>query len=163
MVTLICDSGNKYLSKMYNDYWMADQGLRRTQAYGDLRDLIPRRFADGAVVSVAPDEPLAVAYKRMRLYDVSQLPVVEGQKIVGIIDESDLLLAVSDSALGFSHSVRDYMSSNLETVPRTARIEQLQPIFETGRVAIVADAGGFYGLITRVDVLNHLRRRQLAA
>lgn len=41
IVTLICDSGNKYLSKMYNDYWMADQGLQRSQVYGDLRDLIP--------------------------------------------------------------------------------------------------------------------------
>ncbi len=163
IVTLICDSGNKYLSKMYNDYWMADQGLQRSQVYGDLRDLIPRRFADGAVVSVGPHEPLAVAYKRMRLYDVSQLPVVEDKRIVGIVDESDLLLAVSRNAQGFSQPVREFMSSNLETVPRTARLEQLQPIFEAGRVAIVADAGGFHGLITRVDVLNHLRRRQLAA
>ena len=102
VVTLVCDSGNKYLSKMYNDYWMADQGLRRGQLYGDLRDLIPRRFADGAVVSAGPDEPLTLAYRRMRLYDVSQLPVVAGQQIVGILDESDLLLAVSDRPEGFS-------------------------------------------------------------
>jgi cystathionine beta-synthase len=162
VVTLVCDSGNKYLSKMFNDYWMADQGLGRGATFGDLRDLIPRRFADGAVVSVSPDEPLAVAYKRMRLYDVSQLPAVERGKIVGLVDESDLLLAVSNHPEGFSQPVRHFMTTNLETVPPGATLERLQPIFEAGRVAIVADAAGFYGLITRVDVLNHLRR-QLAA
>src|SRR5580698_476225 len=82
VVTLVCDSGNKYLSKMFNDHWMTDQGLGRNTTFGDLRDLIPRRFADGAVVSVGPDEPLAIAYRRMRMYDVSQLPAVERGKIV---------------------------------------------------------------------------------
>jgi cystathionine beta-synthase len=162
VVTLVCDSGNKYLSKMFNDHWMADQGLGHGATYGDLRDLIPRRFADGAVVSVGPDEPLAVAYKRMRMYDVSQLPAVEQGKIVGLVDESDLLLAVSHHPAGFSQPVRNFMTTNLETVPRSATLERLQPIFEAGRVAIVADEAGFHGLITRVDVLNHLRR-QLAA
>jgi cystathionine beta-synthase len=162
VVTLVCDSGNKYLSKMFNDHWMTDQGLGRGATYGDLRDLIPRRFADGAVVSVGPDEPLAVAYKRMRMYDVSQLPAVERGQIVGLVDESDLLLAVSGHPAGFSQPVRQFMTTNLETVPPSATLERLQPIFEAGRVAIVADAAGFHGLITRVDVLNHLRR-QLAA
>ena len=76
VVTLVCDSGGKYLSKMFNDYWMADQGFLTTAAYGDLRDLISHRFADGAVVSVGPDDPLNVVYARMRLHDVSQLPVL---------------------------------------------------------------------------------------
>jgi len=62
VVTFVCDSGNKYLSKMYNDHWMADHGLRRGPAFGDLRDLIVRRHADGAVVSVEPGEPVNIAY-----------------------------------------------------------------------------------------------------
>ena len=49
VVTFVVDSGNKYLSKMYNDHWMADHGLRRGPTFGDLRDLIIRRHADGAV------------------------------------------------------------------------------------------------------------------
>jgi cystathionine beta-synthase len=162
VVTLVCDSGNKYLSKMFNDFWMTDQGLARTTAYGDLRDLIPRRFADGAVVSVGPDEPLAIAYKRMRMYDVSQLPVIQAGRIVGLVDESDLLLAISRQPGGFSQPVRESMTTNLETVPRDATLQRLQPIFDAGRVAIVADESGFHGLITRVDVLNHLRRKLAA-
>jgi len=163
VVTFVCDSGNKYLSKMFNDHWMQDQGFRATPPHGDLRDLIVRRFAEGAVVSVAPAEPLAIAYTRMRLYDVSQLPVLEDRRIVGILDESDLLLAVSASPLAFRSPVSEFMTTRLETISPTAPLEDLWPIFDSGRVAIVADQAGFHGLITRVDVLNHLRRRQQAA
>jgi cystathionine beta-synthase len=163
VATFVCDSGNKYLSKMYNDYWMADQGFRRSPPYGDLRDLIVRRFADGGVVSISPDDKLTMAYGRMRLYDVSQLPVIEAGKIVGIIDESDLLLAVSKDASTFTAAVRDFMTAKLQTVSRLAKLEDLLPIFDAGHVAIVADEQGFHGLITRVDVLNDLRRKQRAA
>ena len=163
VVTFVCDSGNKYLSKMFNDHWMQDQGFRSTAPHGDLRDLIVRCFAEGAVVSVTPTEPLAIAYTRMRLYDVSQLPVLEGKQIVGILDESDLLLAVSADQAAFKCPVSEFMTTRLEKVSPAAPLEKLWPIFDSGRVVIVADQSGFHGLITRVDVLNHLRRRQQAA
>ena len=89
MVTFVCDSGNKYLSKMYNDYWMIDQGFLEREPHGDLRDLIARPYAERAVVTVGADDTLLTAYGRMKLYDISQLPVLEGERIVGIIDESD--------------------------------------------------------------------------
>ena len=77
--------------------------------------MIVRRFADGAVVSVAPDETLAIAYARMRLYDVSQLPVLDERKIVGILDESDLLLAAIADVGGVSTArVASYMTTRLE-------------------------------------------------
>lgn len=163
VVTFVCDSGNKYLSKMFNDHWMHDQGFRATAGYGDLRDLISRRFAEGAVVGVMPDETLAVAHARMRLHDVSQLPVLDQGRIVGLVDESDLLLAVSADPGAFQHPARRHMTARLETVSPGTRLDQLLPIFDAGRVAIVSDESGFHGLITRVDVLNYLRRRQAAA
>jgi cystathionine beta-synthase len=162
VVTLACDSGNKYLSKMFNDFWMADHGLLESPRFGDLRDLISRRFADGAVVSVAPDEPLAIAYARMRLYDVSQLPVLKSRQVVGILDESDLLLATVADAAAFQKPVGDFMTTKLDTIRPSARIEDLLPIFNAGRVAIVAEGDEFFGLITRVDVLSCLRRRHSA-
>lgn len=163
VVTFVCDSGNKYLSKMYNDYWMADQGFRNTKPSGDLRDLIVRRFSDGGVVCVAPDEPLTIAYGRMRLYDVSQLPVIDGKRVVGLLDESDLLLAVAADPHAFGQPSRAIMTTNLVTLPPSASIDELMPIFDAGRVAIVADHETFHGLITRVDLLNYLRRRAKAA
>ena len=57
---------------------MIDQGLLARRRYGDLRDLIARRVEEGSVVSVGPDDTLLTAFQRMRLADVSQLPVLEG-------------------------------------------------------------------------------------
>ncbi|MDQ2642584.1 MAG: cystathionine beta-synthase [Myxococcota bacterium] len=157
VVTFVCDSGNKYLSKMYNDYWMRDQGFLRGETHGDLRDVIARK--EGAVVSVAPDDTLLVAYSRMKLYDVSQLPVLEGDKIVGILDESDVLLTIHDDESAFRRKVRDSMTEKLVTVPRSAPLSSLFTLLDRGLVAIVCDGSTFLGLITRIDVLNYLRRR----
>lgn len=159
VVTLICDSGNKYLSKMFNDFWMSDRGFLPGKNFGDLRDVISHRFAEGAVITIGPDEPLNIAYSRMRLYDVSQLPVLEGTKVVGILDESDLLVAVTSDAEAFRHPIRRFMTRRLQTVRPTAKIEELLPVFDAGHVVIVSDEENFFGLITRVDVVSYLRRQ----
>ncbi|HEY4157501.1 MAG TPA: pyridoxal-phosphate dependent enzyme, partial [Polyangiaceae bacterium] len=159
VVSFVCDTGGKYLSKMFNDFWMRDQGFLPGTSYGDLRDLISRRPDTGSIVSVGPDDTLLVAYSRMRVYDVSQLPVLEGGEIVGLLDESDLLLAVHNSTAEFRHPVRASMSTALVMVDAATPVEQLMPLFDRGLVAIVRQNGHFAGLITRVDVLNHLRRK----
>jgi cystathionine beta-synthase len=95
----------------------------------------------------------------MKLYDVSQLPVLEGEKIVGIIDESDLLLHVYGDEKRFLDAVSTAMITNLQTLDVKSPIEDLLPVFEHGRVVIVMDGERFLGLITRIDLLNYLRRR----
>ena len=159
VVTLVCDSGNKYLSKVYNDFWMLDQGFVERERFGDLRDLISRRHHDHAVATVSADEKVLAAYQRMKLYDVSQLPVLRDGRIVGIVDEEDILLEVYDNPQHFNEPVTQAMASNLITVPPSASIEQLMEIFKRGMVAIVVDGDEFLGLITRIDLLNWLRRR----
>jgi len=158
VVTLACDTGSKYLSKVYNDFWMADQGLGGRTSAGDLRDFISRPFREGAVVAVNPNDPLTVTYARMRLYDVSQLPVMEGDKLVGIVDEGDLLLAVRRSDSAFDRPVREVMTANVRTIDHRASLDDLMAILDSGLVAVVSDADGFHGIITRIDVLNSLRK-----
>ena len=159
VVTLVCDSGNKYLSKMYNDFWMFDQGLLARPSQGDLTDLIARRHAEGSVVTVTPEDTLATVHRRMKLYEVSQLPVIEGERLVGIIDESDLLLALTSDAEAFAEPVRRAMVSRVETIAPDAPIDALLPIFARDHVAVVEKDGKFVGLVTRIDFINHLRRR----
>lgn len=163
VVTFVCDSGGKYLSKAYNDSWMDEQGLSARPATGDLRDLVARRAREGSVIWVSPDDTLSVAYARMRSSDVSQLPVLEGRRVVGIVDESDLLIAaLGDAASGqasFARPVRDFMSTEVEVLPPTAGVHQLLPMFDRGLVGIVVDGDELLGLVTRVDLLNYLRRR----
>jgi cystathionine beta-synthase len=159
VLTFACDTGNRYLSKLYNDFWMRDQGFMDVENHGDLRDLIARPYQSHDTVTIGPDEPLANAYKRMKLYDVSQLPVIENGALVGILDESDLLLAVADDAQRFDDIVRDAMETDLTEIDVHAPVEELLPIFNRDFVAIVKDGPQFLGLITRVDLLNYLRRK----
>lgn len=159
VVTFVCDTGTRYLSKVYNDQWMTDQGLLKRTRYNDLRDLIARRFEDGRVISVAPDDTLLTAFQRMRLADVSQLPVLaDGQHLVGVIDESDILLGMHQDPPSFHTTVASVMTDTLETLAPGASLLALQQELDKGMVAIIADASGFHGLITRVDLLNHLRK-----
>ncbi len=160
VVTFICDSGNKYLSKMYNDFWMAEQGFIRRTTQGDLRDLILHRHEAGEVIAVGPDDTLGTAFKRMRTADVSQLPVVDlAGHVVGILDESDILVKVHADPEHFHALVHSAMTDRLETLSPAAGIDDLLQVFDRGRVAIVMDGERFLGLITRSDLLSYLRRQ----
>ena len=159
VLTLVCDTGNKYLSKMYNDFWMLDNGFLARQPTGDLRDLILRPFSQRDTVVVGPNDLLVTAYQRMKLYDVSQLPVMDGDNIVGIVDESDVLLHVYGDETRFRDPVSTAMVSKLDKIDVRSPIESLLPVFDRGHVAIVVDGEKFIGLITRIDLLNYLRRR----
>jgi cystathionine beta-synthase len=161
VVTFVCDSGNKYLSKVYNDYWMIDQGFLERERFGDLRDLIARRHWEHAAVTVSTSETVLAAYRRMKLYDVSQLPVMDNGRIVGIVDEEDILLEVFSNPQHFNEPVTEAMESHLVTVPADAPVTRLMEIFRRGMVAIVMDGEAFLGLVTRIDLLNWLRRRQV--
>jgi cystathionine beta-synthase len=161
VVTLVPDSGNKYLSKLYNDFWMIEQGFAERELHGDLRDLVARRFDRGGAVTVSPDDSLLVAYNRMRAADVSQLPVVKDDRLEGILDESDILAFVEGGEAQrlerFRESVTKAMTADLHTVQVSDRLDALPPLFQRNEVAIVLDGEKFVGLITRIDLLNHLR------
>ena len=92
-------------------------------------------------------------------YSQSHKPVREQDKVVGILDESDVLMALATSADNAKRPVGDFMTSKLETVRPNATINDLLPIFRADRVAIVADETAFYGLITKIDLINYLRKQ----
>jgi len=164
VVTFVCDSGNKYLSKMFNDYWMMDRGYLDRKAYGDLRDVIGRLHEDRATVTVGPNDLLLMAYGRMKLYDISQLPVIdEHEEVVGLLDEEDLLFSVIGNEEKFREPVNTAMTTRLQTIDAKQPIGRLIPLFNEGFVAIVTLESKFQGLITRIDLLNYLRRQMKEA
>ncbi len=155
VITFVCDSGSRYLTKMFDDTWMRDQGLLAGPVYGDLRDLITQKV----MVSVEPDDTLLIAYTRMRAHGVSQLPVLEQGELVGLLDEWDVLQAVTPNKANFAHLVRGVMTTILETCDASADVSALLPLYERNLVPIVTHDGKFVGLITKIDYLNYLRRR----
>ncbi|MEO5326066.1 pyridoxal-phosphate dependent enzyme [Mesorhizobium sp. CC13] len=162
VVTFVCDSGNKYLSKVFDDFWLAEQGLAEKEQHGDLSDLVARSHREGGTVFVGPGDSLLTAYGRMRRGDVSQLPVLDEGKLVGIIDEGDILAKVEGPYDGrwdrFNAPVATAMTRELHTLQASQTLDALLPIFDRNEVAIIFDGEEFIGLITRVDLINHLRR-----
>lgn len=162
VLTLVCDSGNKYLSKVFDDFWLAEQGLAERRQQGDLRDLVARSHREGGTVWVRPEDSLLNAYGSMRRADVSQLPVLENGCLVGIIDEGDILAKVDGPYESrrdrFNATVRTAMTTDLHTLQASQTLDALLPVFDRNEVAIVFDGDEFIGLITRIDLINHLRR-----
>jgi cystathionine beta-synthase len=159
VVSFVCDSGNKYLSKIYNEYWLHDQGIVKPETTHDLRDLISRSYTKRNAVTIKPSDTLAAAYRKMKMYDVSQLPVMEGDSLKGLISETDILLAVMSEKKDFLLPVADAMEKTLVTVDVKQPVDDLVPIFDKGMIAIVIDKGQFLGLITPIDLLQYLRKR----
>ena len=160
VVTLICDSGAKYLSKMYNDFWMRDLGFISRPKTGDLRDLIARRHDQGEDFVLHPTLTLALAIRRMRMFSVSQMAVLDSQdELVGILDESDLLLALAQDPKAHDRPVSEFMTSRVETIHPSRSTSDLLPIFRADLVAVVHDGERFCGLITKIDLIQHLRMK----
>src|SRR3546814_4860656 len=94
----------------------------------------------------------------MKLYEISQLPVMDGDRIVGILDESDVLLHVYGDEARFRDPVSTAMVSKLEVMDVKSPIEALLPAFDRGQVAIVTDGDYLLGLITRIDLARQSTR-----
>ena len=107
------------------------------------------------MISVDPDDTLLTAYHRMRLADVSQLPVLAGGSLVGIsTNPTCCMRGARRGSDRFRDRVDAAMTDALETLAPGAGIAEVEAVLDGGLVAIVADESGFHGLITRVDLLN---------
>ncbi|MFB0996303.1 MAG: pyridoxal-phosphate dependent enzyme [Porticoccaceae bacterium] len=159
VVTFICDTGNKYLSKAFNKSWLLDNDLIDVTLAGDLTDLVNRRADHGDMISVTPSDTLMTAYKRMRASDISQIPVLEEGALVGVLDEEDLLFNVSKSKAAFGQQVSEFMVTDLDVLSADASEEALMEILTQGKVAIIYQGDTFVGFITKVDLINHYRTK----
>ncbi|MDC0141895.1 pyridoxal-phosphate dependent enzyme [Gammaproteobacteria bacterium] len=159
VVTFICDTGNKYLSKAFNKSWLHDNNLLELEKFGDLRDLINRRADKGEMITVSPGETLLVAYNRMRASDISQIPVMDEGKLLGVMDEEDLLFTVSQEPSKFSDNVSLHMIDKLDTLQFDSTKDELLTILSEGKVAIIFDKEIFIGFVTKVDLINFYRNK----
>jgi cystathionine beta-synthase len=162
VVSLVCDSGAKYLSKVFNPSFLAQEGWIHPDRHGTVRDVVINRFSEGTAIVVRPDDNLRTVFARMRSTGVSQLPVIEEDgRVVGLVDESDVLAALltepGGAAKAFARPVKDVMVTRLETISADAPIADLVPLFRKDYTAIVMDGDRFLGVATRLDLINHFR------
>jgi cystathionine beta-synthase len=170
MVVLLPDSGRGYLSKIYNDDWMADYGFLTSDS-GEPRvgDVLARKAGEGGalpeLVHVHPEESVGSAISIMREYGVSQLPVVKEEpplmaaEVVGSVIERELLDAVFADRAAVEAPIRNSMSKPLPTVGAGEAVGVLIPILESSTAAVVLDDGKPTGILTRSDLLGFLADR----
>lgn len=163
VVTLAADTGARYLSKLYNDFWMEDQGFIERPEFGDLRDLIGRPHGERATITVGPNDVLTTAHNRLRNAGFSQLPVMQDDLLIGVVTEDDILRFAFGRPERFNEPVRAAMTTAFLRVDKDLSINNLVAMLEVCSSAAVMDGEKFLGLVTRSDVLNYLRRQVVPA
>jgi len=158
VVTFACDTGNKYLSKLFNDFWMEDQGFITREQFGDLRDLVGRPHDERATITVGRTDVLTTAHNRLRNAGFSQLPVMDEGHLVGVVTEDAIIQFVYGKPDLMNANVEDAMESAFIKLDKKESMNNLVAMLRVQPYAAVMDDDDFIGLITRSDVLNYLRR-----
>ncbi|MDP9239772.1 MAG: cystathionine beta-synthase [Actinomycetota bacterium] len=166
VVVLLPDSGRGYLSKIFNDDWMADYGFLTVQ--GDLlvRDVLLRKGAMmPQLVHVHPTETVREAIDILREYGVSQMPVVKEEppvmaaEVVGSVSERDLLDALFAGRAQLADPLERHMSAPLPLIGAGEPVSAAMVALEKADAAVVLDDGKPTGVLTRQDVLGFLAGR----
>ena len=163
VVTLVCDSGAKYLSKVFNPTFLAQEGWTHPDRHGTVRDVVVNRVSEGTAIVVRPQDNLRAVFARLRSTGVSQLPVVDesGHVVPGWSTRAIVLAVLLTEPGGankvFERPVKDVMVTRVETISANAPIADLVPLFRKDYIAIVMDRGEFLGVATRLDLINYFR------
>jgi len=160
VITLLPDSGNRYLSKVFSDEWMRDNGfLEDEPRLGRVRDILAIR--KHKVITVGTKDIVHKVIDKMKRYDISQLPVVENGKLVGMIREVDLLNYMVTGRHRISEPIEVIVEKNIETISPEASISTLSEKFVAGQdtAVVVVDQGKIAGLVSKIDLIDYLAKK----
>jgi cystathionine beta-synthase len=162
VVVLVPDSGRGYLSKIYNEDWMADFGFLRVGEHA-AGDVLGRKRRDlPALVHVHPDESVRTAIEILREYDVSQLPVVQAEppvvlgEMVGAVRDVALMDAAFRDPSVLDRPVAEVMEAKLPTVGAGQPVDDVVTCLDAASAVVVIDSGHPVGVLTRSDVLEFI-------
>jgi cystathionine beta-synthase len=154
VVVLLPDSGARYLSKVFDDNWMRENGFLEQSS---VADLLANRSRE--VITAGEDTSIEAAIRQMKTHGISQLPVLDGMgQLHGIIGESDLLdYLLSGGAM--DHTVADLHAHEVATVDPDMPLEELTTIFGRSQAAVVLKESEVIGIVTKIDVIDFLAHR----
>jgi cystathionine beta-synthase len=161
VVTFLCDTGERYLSKVFNDEWMRENQLLEPDRV-TLGDLLAHKGegAPAALVSAAPGQLVRQTLGLMRLHDVSQLPVLENGECIGSVTEYALTQRGLESSRFLDAVVGEVMDEPFPVVDATQHVESVQKLLSKATPAVLVRRGGaIEGIVTRSDMLAYLMTR----
>ena len=158
IMVLLPDSAQKYLSKIFNDDWMRENGFLEEQpGLGTVRDLLQGKAA--TIVSASPSDKVKDVIATLKSLSISQLPVIENGTLKGIVAEVDLLRHLVSGAGTLDSAIAGIIESDYATVSPETKIELLQQVLSDAKMAIVTEQGGVVGIITKIDLIDFLAKR----
>ena len=158
-IIAICpDNASRYLTKYLNDDWMKMHGfMEPDRGLGTIDALLSGR----EVITTKGDQPLGELIATMKAKGVSQVPVVDGQgKPTGMAHEMDILRGLQSGSVTIGSSVADILQPISGFVHPKARIEELFGLFAQDQAAVVVDNGAIVGVLTEIDLIDHLAKNQ---
>ena len=157
VVTLVCDAGDKYLRKVYNESWKIREGLHEKKKKNDLTDIISYLDSSGTMPKVNVDSNYDLAFKLMNENNLKQILVEDkNKKIIGVIDEKNLFSGVV--ANSFEAKITKNINTNVKKVRHNLTIKKLLLIFKKESLVFVIKNRKFFGIITKNDLLCYLKR-----
>ncbi len=157
IVILLPDSGFRYLSKTYSDRWMRDHGFIEHRTSITVNDILRRRREPVRLIAMNPTDSLGDAISRMADGSISQMPVIDGEEVVGSLTESSILSRMIEHPDARQEVVREVMGPPLPTVSRSLHLENLSSYLDDySAVLVEADADGRLDILTKSDVITAL-------
>ncbi len=158
IVVILPDSGGRYLSKIYNDGWMIDNEFLVEDGFdSEVSELLGKDRLNPVVINA--DSSIMDAVSLLKKYDISQLPVKEDNKIIGMVYEIELLRAFADSSKGLDSSVRTVTDHNFSVIAPSSPLSDLANVFSEGVGAVlVMENDNLLGILTRIDLISYLAR-----
>jgi cystathionine beta-synthase len=161
VVVLLPDSGSRYLSKFLDDEWMREHGFAPDdEMRGKVSDLLtdrPRR----PLITVVPTATITAVIHLMTESDISQVPVVEAGELLGVVTERDLLthMLAPQHTQTVDETIAPIVSNKIAVVEPATKLGVLGQIFAEGDVALVRANGEWVGVLTKIDLIDHMARR----
>lgn len=158
VVTLICDWGERYLSKAYDDDWMRENGFLERPRRSTVLDAVHAKDTRvGTLVTVDPDTPIRIALSTITAHDIGQLPVVQGDDCIGSITEARLMTQIIEDPSILDKPVEAVMGAPFPVLDSFVDSEEIRPLLARDNAAcLVREDGNLVGIITRYDVVQAL-------
>ncbi len=157
ILVLLPDSASKYLSKIFNDEWMRENGfLEEEKGRGTVRDLLTSKPV--AVITAPAESKVREVIDLLKSHGISQVPVVEGTRLRGIVHEVDLLRHLVSGTGTLDSRIADLVESDYATVTPSTKVELLHGVLADAKLAIVMEKETIVGVITKIDLIDYLAR-----
>jgi cystathionine beta-synthase len=159
ILVLLPDGASKYISKIFNDDWMRDNGfLEEEKGLGTVRDLLAHKPA-GNVVTTTTDAKVGEVIELLKRHGISQVPVLEGTRLRGMVHEVDLLRHLVQGGGTLGSSVAELVEGDYATVTPATKVELLKGVLNDAKIAIVTDREQVIGVISKIDLIDFLAQR----